>query len=68
MAVPKRKKSRSRTRSRRAQWKTTAVDLVPVTINGTEYRVPRPLVRAARRGLIDVADLAPASAPMKGHS
>ncbi|WP_084078011.1 50S ribosomal protein L32 [Demequina sp. NBRC 110057] len=68
MAVPKRKKSRSRTRSRRAQWKTTTVDLVPVTINGTEYRVPRPLVRAARRGLIDVEDLAPASTPTKGQS
>lgn len=28
MAVPKRKKSRSTTRSRRAQWKTTAPTLV----------------------------------------
>lgn len=28
MAVPKRKMSRSNTRSRRAQWKTTAVNLV----------------------------------------
>ncbi len=69
MAVPKRKKSRSRTRSRRAQWKATPVDLVPVTVNGTEYRVPRTLVRAARRGLIDVEDLAPqAATPTKGHS
>ena len=29
MAVPKRKMSRSNTRSRRAQWKTTPVTLVP---------------------------------------
>ena len=68
MAVPKRKKSRSRTRSRRSQWKAQSVDLVPVTVEGTVYRVPRPLVRAARRGLIDVAELAPAAAtPTKGH-
>lgn len=29
MAVPKRKMSRSNTRSRRAQWKTTAAPLAP---------------------------------------
>lgn len=29
MAVPKRKMSRSNTRSRRAQWKTTATTLAP---------------------------------------
>lgn len=29
MAVPKRKMSRSNTRSRRSQWKTTAVKTVP---------------------------------------
>ncbi len=29
MAVPKRKMSRSNTRARRSQWKTTAVTLVP---------------------------------------
>jgi large subunit ribosomal protein L32 len=53
MAVPKRKTSRSRTRSRRAQWKTTSPDLVTVVVNGVEHRVPRPLVRAVQRGLID---------------
>ncbi|WP_084037958.1 50S ribosomal protein L32 [Demequina sp. NBRC 110053] len=53
MAVPKRKTSRSRTRTRRAQWKTTAADLVPVTVDGTIHMVPRPLVRAVRRGLIE---------------
>jgi large subunit ribosomal protein L32 len=34
MAVPKRKTSRSNTRSRRAQWKATPVDLVPITVDG----------------------------------
>lgn len=53
MAVPKRKKSRSRTRSRRAQWTATSPDLVPVTIDGEHHRVPRSLVRAVQRGLIE---------------
>jgi large subunit ribosomal protein L32 len=44
MAVPKRRTSRSNTRSRRANWKATAPDLVPVTIGGVVYRVPRRLV------------------------
>lgn len=55
MAVPKRKMSRSNTRSRRANWKATPVALVSVsTPEGTAY-VPRRLVRAVQRGLIDVA-------------
>lgn len=53
MAVPKRKMSRSNTRSRRAQWKTTTPDLVPAVVNGRRYMVPRPLVRAIQRGLIE---------------
>ena len=53
MAVPKRKMSRSNTRHRRSAWKATAPDLVPITVNGTEIKVPRPLVRAYQRGLID---------------
>lgn len=53
MAVPKRKTSRARTRMRRAQWKAAAPDLVPVAIDGVTHRVPRPLVRAVQRGLID---------------
>ncbi|MDE0572868.1 50S ribosomal protein L32 [Demequina sp. B12] len=53
MAVPKRKTSRSRTRSRRAQWKASAPELQNVTVHGTTYRVPRPLVRAVQRGLVD---------------
>ncbi|KQX72549.1 50S ribosomal protein L32 [Aeromicrobium sp. Root472D3] len=53
MAVPKRKMSRSNTRHRRSSWKATPVALVPVTVDGTTHRVPRRLVRAVRRGLVD---------------
>lgn len=55
MAVPKRRKSRSRTRSRRAKWlaKATAPDLVEVTtMDGRKITVPGRLANAARRGLI----------------
>ena len=52
MAVPKRRTSRSRTRSRRAQWKAAAPDLVPIRIGGRELLVPRYLIRAYHRGLI----------------
>ncbi|MFI7637374.1 50S ribosomal protein L32 [Nonomuraea sp. NPDC049400] len=54
MAVPKRKTSRSNTRHRRSQWKATAPDLVPVTVNGRRLLVPRRLVRAYQRGLIAI--------------
>ncbi|WP_250444951.1 50S ribosomal protein L32 [Actinotalea sp. C106] len=54
MAVPKRKMSRSRTRSRRAQWTATPVELVPVTVDGRTVQVPRRLVRAVRRGLVQI--------------
>ncbi|GAB2469400.1 50S ribosomal protein L32 [Xylanimonas ulmi] len=54
MAVPKRKTSRSRTRSRRAQWKAAESALVDVVAHGRTVRVPPRLVRAVRRGLIDV--------------
>jgi len=53
MAVPKRKLSRSNTRHRRAQWKATTPQLVPVTVDGSVYQVPRRLVKAIRLGLID---------------
>lgn len=53
MAVPKRKMSRSNTRSRRAQWKATAPDLVPVSLNGRTHLVPRRLLRAYERGLLE---------------
>ncbi|PZR53647.1 50S ribosomal protein L32 [Xylanimonas oleitrophica] len=52
MAVPKRKTSRSRTRSRRAQWKASEPVLVPVTVDGRTVSVPPRLARAVRRGLV----------------
>ncbi|WP_405485968.1 50S ribosomal protein L32 [Nocardia sp. NBC_00511] len=57
MAVPKRRMSRSNTRSRRSQWKATVPELVPVTIGGVVHRIPRRLVAAVRRGLIDPREL-----------
>ncbi|MGH6653887.1 MAG: 50S ribosomal protein L32 [Actinocrinis sp.] len=42
MAVPKRKKSRSRTRSRRAQWKAAPLTLVPCDRCG-ETKLPHTL-------------------------
>jgi len=53
MAVPKRRMSRSNTRSRRAQWNTAAPDLVPVTVHGVTHRVPRRLVKAVQLGVVD---------------
>ncbi|WP_430781498.1 50S ribosomal protein L32 [Actinoplanes sp. G11-F43] len=61
MAVPKRKMSRSNTRSRRANWKATPTELVPLHVGGTTYRIPRRLVRAVERGYIDLSTLTPAS-------
>lgn len=55
MAVPKRRTSRSNTRHRRAQWRATAPDLVPVTVDGERFRVPRRLVGAVMDGLVDPA-------------
>jgi len=54
MAVPKRRMSRSNTRSRRAQWKATPAELVGVTVAGQKHKVPRRLLKAARLGLIDL--------------
>lgn len=53
MAVPKRRTSRSNSRHRRSQWKATAPDLVPVTIEGVLHHVPRRLVGAVMDGLVD---------------
>ncbi len=53
MAVPKRRTSRSNTRHRRSQWRASAPDLVPVRVGAEEHRVPRRLVSAVQRGLID---------------
>ncbi|SDI49750.1 large subunit ribosomal protein L32 [Actinokineospora alba] len=53
MAVPKRKMSRSNTRSRRSQWKAAVPELVPVTaLDGRKLMVPRKLVKAYQRGLL----------------
>jgi large subunit ribosomal protein L32 len=52
MAVPKRKTSRSNTRHRRAQWKATPPDLVPIQVDGRKVLVPRRLVTAVQRGLV----------------
>jgi large subunit ribosomal protein L32 len=54
MAVPKRRMSRSNTRSRRAQWKAKATGLVGVNVAGQQRKVPRRLLKAARLGLIDL--------------
>lgn len=53
MAVPKRRMSRSNTRSRRSQWKATEPGLVTVSVSGRQHKVPRRLLKAARLGLID---------------
>lgn len=53
MAVPKRKTSRSNTRSRRAQWKGTPTDLVPIRVDGVVHHVPRRLVKAYQRGFLE---------------
>lgn len=53
MAVPKRRLSRSNTRHRRSHWKAIPADLVPIKIDGVIHHVPRRLVRALHRGLID---------------
>jgi ribosomal protein L32/ribosomal protein L31 len=53
MAVPKRRMSRSNTRSRRARWKATPPNLVPVTIAGRRHLIPRRLVKAYQRGQLD---------------
>ncbi|AKU15608.1 50S ribosomal protein L32 [Luteipulveratus mongoliensis] len=53
MAVPKRKTSRSNTRSRRANWKATPTGLVPIAYDGEVRRVPRRFVRAIERGFME---------------
>lgn len=52
MAVPKRRMSRSNTRTRRSQWRAKTPDLVPLTLGGRTHLVPRNLVPAYRRGLL----------------
>lgn len=57
MAVPKRKLSRSNTRHRRSTWRATPVALVHFTVDGEIVRVPRRIVRAVERGLVDPHNL-----------
>ena len=56
MAVPKRKMSRSNTRSRRSQWKYQPTALVKVRIGGREVAIPRRLSKAYATGLVDIED------------
>ncbi|MFC7376814.1 50S ribosomal protein L32 [Brachybacterium sp. GCM10030267] len=56
MAVPKFKMSRSRTRSRRSQWKAHNADLVQVNVRGRSAAVPRRLAKAYQRGLLQIDD------------
>ena len=55
MAVPKRRTSRSNTRSRRARWKASPPELVPITVNGQRQLVPRRLVRAIQQGYLELS-------------
>ncbi|GGF31173.1 50S ribosomal protein L32-2 [Marmoricola endophyticus] len=57
MAVPKRRTSRSNTRHRRSAWRARVPTLVPVTVSGRTYQVPRRLVRAVQRGYVDPENL-----------
>ncbi len=52
MAVPKRKMSRSNTRSRRSQWKAELTELQTVRVQGREVRIPRKLAKAYKNGLL----------------
>ena len=52
MAVPKRKMSRSNTRSLRSQWKAELTELQSVRVRGREVRIPRRLARAYKDGLL----------------
>lgn len=55
MATPKNRTSRSRTRSRRAHWKTETPQLATVTTpDGRTVQVPLNLAAAARRGYMHV--------------
>lgn len=64
MAVPKQKQSHARTGHRRSTDKAAAPSLVPVVVDGTEYRVPRRIVKAVQRGLI----VPPHGRPVGGNS
>lgn len=52
MAVPKRRMSRSNTRSRRSQWKAAPIRLQTIRVRGREVRIPRRLAKAYQSGLL----------------
>lgn len=52
MAVPKRRMSRSNTRSRRSQWKAEPVELINLRVRGRVIQVPRRLSKAYQKGLL----------------
>ncbi len=54
MAVPKRKMSRSNTRTRRSTWKAELTELVSIRVQGRDIRVPRRLVKAYKSGAIEL--------------
>ncbi len=58
MAVPKRKMSRSNTRTRRSAWKAKMSSLQTVKVGGREITIPRRLTKAYQKGLLDAEDLA----------
>lgn len=58
MAVPKRKMSRSNTRTRRSAWKANLTELQTIKVQGREVRIPRRLAKAYQKGLLDTEDLA----------
>ena len=57
MAVPKRKMSRSNTRTRRSAWKAKRSALQTIKVGGREVRIPRRLAKAYQNGLLDAEDL-----------
>lgn len=56
MAVPKRKMSRSNTRTRRSTWKAKLDQLQTIKVGGREITVPRRLTKAYQKGLIQPED------------
>lgn len=56
MAVPKFRKSRANTRTRRSQWKAKNPPLQEYTIDGRTVLIPRRIARAAKEGLVEVEE------------
>ena len=56
MAVPKRRLSRANTHSRRSQWKAETPALQQTKIDGRPVAIPRRLVKAYQRGLLQIED------------